>query len=187
MRPLIKAILIGLLAFFVTANDAFSQQYLTQNGNVTFISTAPMLEFEGKSSNLVGLINTSVDSLDFYIDLNTLDTGIELRNRHMRESYLETEKFPFAEFTGTFSPSLKMEVSSTQNVTATGTFKIHGVAKTMLVQGTLTPMSQNQIKLTAEWTVNLSDFNISIPRVVFYELSEVQTVRIEAILTRRPQ
>lgn len=178
-------LVFSLLAIFMATVSGQSQQYLTQNGSVTFISRAPMLEFEGKSSNLVGLINASSDSVDFYIDLNTLDTGIELRNRHMRDSYLETEKYPFAEFTGSFSPSLDTNSDLEQKVIARGVFSIHGVSKEFEIPGTITPLNQNEIVLKAEWIIKLSDFNIEIPRVVFYELSEVQTVRIEAILTRR--
>lgn len=179
-------LVLTVIAILTVTVRGQSQQYLTQNGAVTFISRAPMLEFEGKSSNLVGLVNATIDSVDFYIDLNTLDTGIELRNRHMRDSYLETAKFPFAEFTGSFSPSIDFSSNAEQNVTATGMFTIHGVSKRMDISGTITALDENRIQLIAEWTVNLSDFNIQIPRVVFYELSEVQTVQINAKLTKRP-
>jgi len=182
-----KLIHLGLvfISLLTLTNSAQSQQYLTQNGAVTFISRAPMLEFEGKSSNLVGLVNVTADSVDFYIDLNTLDTGIQLRNRHMRESYLETTKFPFAEFTGSFTPSVDFNSNSAQNVVTKGSFSIHGVSKEMEIKGTLTPMNLNEIRLKAEWTIKLSDFNIEVPRIVFYELSEVQTIKIDAILTRK--
>jgi polyisoprenoid-binding protein YceI len=172
------ALLLGI------SNISYAQVFTTEIGDVTFVSKAPLLEFEGKSSNLTGMVNAATDSVDFYIDLNTLDTGIELRNRHMRESYLETAKFPFAEFTGTFSPSLNLSSTSVQQVTASGTFTIHGVKKQMQIRGTLRVVNPQQIVLQAEWSVKLSDFNIKIPRVVFYELSDEQTVRISATLTR---
>jgi hypothetical protein len=180
-----RLVLVAFSVLWVTVN-AQSQQYLTQNGTITFISRAPMLEFEGKSSNLVGLIHPTSDSVDFYIDLNTLDTGIELRNRHMRDSYLETKKYPFAEFTGTFSPSIDLSSHSTQRVVTKGMFTLHGISNMLEIPGTITPVNQNQLLLKAEWTVKLSDFNIQIPRVVFYELSEVQTIKLEATLTRTP-
>jgi polyisoprenoid-binding protein YceI len=172
------AVLLGI------SNIGYAQVFTTQAGNVTFISKAPLLEFEGKSSNLTGMVNAASDSVDFYIDLNTLDTGIELRNRHMRESYLETDKFPFAEFTGKFSPSLNLSAASVQQVTAFGTFTIHGVKKEVQIRGTLQVVNPQQLVLQAEWLIKLSDFNIKIPRVVFYELSDEQTVRISATLTR---
>ena len=77
-----------------------AQAFYSEKGNVIFISKAPLSEFEGESSNLNGLVDLDKNLLDFYLDLNTLDTGIGLRDRHMRENYLETEEFPFAEFTG---------------------------------------------------------------------------------------
>lgn len=143
-----------------------------------------MLEFEGKSSHLTGIINTATDSVDFYLDLNTLDTGIDLRNRHMRESYLETDKFPFAEFTGTFSPAIDLSLPIPQQIMAVGNFTMHGVTKSIQVPGTISPIGNDELLLVAEWTVKLSDYNIRIPRVVFYELSEIQTIRINARLKR---
>lgn len=186
MKRLTYILTIFAVQFYSVYVTAYSQTFQTQSGSVTFISRAPMLEFEGKSSNLTGLINIATDSLDFYIDLNTLDTGIELRNRHMRDSYLETRKFPFAEFTGTFVPSLNMGSESEQQVVARGVFTIHGVSREIDVSGSMRLQSPEIILLKAEFQVKLSDHNITIPRVVFYELSEVQTVRIQATLSRSP-
>ena len=72
---------------------------------VKFISDAPIEDFEGVTSSIDGylfwegddLLNQS--ELYFEVDLNTVDTGIGLRNRHMRENYLHTDKFPKTHFT----------------------------------------------------------------------------------------
>jgi hypothetical protein len=37
--------------------------------------------------------------------------------------------------------------------------------------------------MNARWEILLADYNIERPRVVFYELSDIQTVKIDAILT----
>lgn len=70
-----------------------AQSYLTESGNVNFLSKASLNEFNGESDKLNGLIDLSQNLLDFYVDLNTLDTGIGLRNKHMRDNYLETEDY----------------------------------------------------------------------------------------------
>lgn len=160
-----------------------AQSFITDQGKAVFTSTAPLLEFQGTSNNLNGLINFSDNLVDFYLDLNTLDTGIDLRNRHMRESYLETAKFPFAEFTGKIEHQIDLSIYQSQEVEVNGIFKLHGVQKNILVRGTVTPHQDGSISIEATWQVLLEDYNIKRPRVVFYELSDTQTISIGAKLT----
>src|SRR5207244_914811 len=59
--------------------------------------------FDGRTNNVSGTIvadaaNPSAARVDLSIDLASLDTGISLRNREMRERYLQTPKFPAATF-----------------------------------------------------------------------------------------
>lgn len=169
---------------FVFPLKVYCQEYKTETGKVEFLSKASLNEFTGKSSNLNGLVDLDKNMLDFYVDLNTLDTGIGLRDRHMRENYLETKKYPYAEFTGKIAPEINLSKGESRTVTAKGKFKIHGVEKEIEVSGRLSVMSDTELRLEAEFTIMLSDFNIDIPKVVFYELAEEQLVTIKAILKK---
>jgi len=164
--------------------DVYAQSFMGEDGYVEFVSTAPLLEFKGTSNNLTGLIDLDENLVDFYVDLNTLDTGIDLRNNHMRDSYLETDKYRFAEFTGEliseFDPSSMQE----QQAEVTGMFQIHGVEREIDVNGTLKP-TDNGLQLDASWIILLEDYNIDKPKVVFYELASEQTVNISILL--KPQ
>lgn len=174
-------ITVLFLLIAVAAKPAASQVYVADDGYVEFVSSAPLLEFKGTSENLTGMIDFDENLVDFYIDLNTLDTGINLRNRHMRESYLETEKFPFAEFTGLLISEFDVENENAQDVSVQGTFTIHGVEKNMDITGTLRKVNEG-LQLDASWTVLLDDHDIRRPRVVFYELADEQTVNISILL-----
>jgi polyisoprenoid-binding protein YceI len=134
------------------------------------------------SDQLHGLIDLEKNLLDFYIDLNTLDTGIGLRDKHMRDNYLETEKYPFAEFTGKISPIPALNIGAKSPVTAVGKFKIHGVEREIEVKGTLTKNAKGEIELEAGFEVLLSDYKIPLPKLVFYELAEKQEISIKATL-----
>lgn len=181
-----KTSLFILLLIFAFLNPAptHAQEFKTSEGKVEFLSKASLNEFTGTSEKLNGLINLSEGLLDFYIDLNTLKTGIGLRDKHMRENYLETKEFPFAEFTGKINESIDLTPGQSKAVTATGKFKIHGVEREITVPGKLTAMNGNQLKLEAKFTVLLSDYNIEIPKVLFYELAEDQVVTINATLKK---
>ncbi|MCL6258859.1 YceI family protein [Aquiflexum sp. TKW24L] len=181
-RLLILALTMNFLMLPV---ETFAQAFKTESGTVEFLSKASLNEFTGVSNTLNGLVDLDKNMFDFFIDLNTIKTGIGLRDKHMRENYLETKKFPFAEFTGKIDALPNLTKGQSQNVTAKGKFKIHGVEREISVPGKLTMVSENEMKLEAKFKVMLSDYNIDIPTVVFYELSEEQVVTIEAILKKK--
>jgi len=180
MKKRITLLIILTFCFFYT-EKSFAQAFASENGYVEFVSSAPMLEFRGKSDHLTGLVDLEKNLVDFYVDLNTLDTGINLRNNHMRDSYLETDKYPFAEFTGKITSDYSKLPEEAQKVTVAGIFKIHGVEREMEIDGTLSPKG-NGLTLDASWIVKLEDHNIDRPRVVFYELADEQIVNISMTL-----
>lgn len=169
---------------FLISGTLSAQEFKTKSGEVQFLSKAPLNEFTGNSSNLNGLVDLDKNMLDFFIDLNTLKTGIGLRDRHMRENYLETKKYPFAEFTGKITEEIDLAVGESKKVNAKGKFKIHGVEREITVPGTLKRTDSNTLSLDSEFQLNLSDYNIDTPSVMFYELAEEQKVTIKAILKK---
>lgn len=170
--------------FCLLAWSTQAQEYIAKAGTVVFLSKAPLSEFIGKSDLLQGLIDTEKNLLDFYVDLNTVKTGISLRDKHMRDNYLETEKFPFAEFSGKLE-NLPTLTENLTEVNALGKFKIHGIEKEIAVSGQLRLLANGNLELKASFTVKLSDYKIDIPKLVFYELAEEQQVTIQAILSQK--
>jgi polyisoprenoid-binding protein YceI len=180
MKSFIILVIIILHPLFHFQN-ATAQSFISETGYVEFVSTAPLLEFKGTSNHLTGLIDLDKNLVDFYVDLNTLDTGIDLRNNHMKDSYLETETHRFAEFTGELEPEFDPSIKTEQQASVTGTFQIHGVEREINVQGTIKPV-ESGLQLDAGWTVLLEDYNIDKPKVVFYELASEQEINISILL-----
>ena len=186
MRSIIIILTLFLTGILPGLSGVMAQPYLTESGYAEFESRAPLLTFKGTSDHLNGLIDLEKNMIDFYLDLNTIDTGIRLRNRHMRDSYLETGKYPYAEFTGRLTTLFDPDRSGLQDVIAEGTFQIHGVEREIRVEGTL-EVTDAGLLLNAGWSVKLADYNIDRPRVVFYELADEQRVTIRAELVFHDQ
>ncbi|MGF1533631.1 MAG: YceI family protein, partial [Bernardetiaceae bacterium] len=164
-----------------TGQQALGQDvYVTEMGHAEFVSKAPLQTFKGVSDKLNGYIDLDSGLVDFYLDLNTLDTGVGLRDRHMRNNYLETKKFPYAEFTGNLAEIPELGENPLP-VRAVGVFTLHGVAREIEVSGTLAKV-KGALRLNASWAVLLGDYGIPIPKVVFYELADEQQVNISAVL-----
>lgn len=92
-----KQLLILFLFFSFSKVDA--QVFFTESGSAKFTSSVPLHDFSGTSDNLVGQINLEDKTVDFYIDLETLETGNAKRDKDMHLTP-QTKKYPFAEFFG---------------------------------------------------------------------------------------
>lgn len=157
------------------------QSFYTENGTATFYSEIPLHTFSGSSEYLTGKIDLGNGIIDFYLDLTTLKTGIAKRDRDMRET-LETDKYPFAEFYGELVTPFNPD-SSAQEVTVKGSFKIHGVKKDTSYTGTL-EMTPQGLKLSAKWVLELEDYNIEPPSLLFVKVDQEQRIEIDALLKK---
>lgn len=163
-----------------------AQVFETRAGYAEFESQASVESFKGISRNLAGQLSIADSTLDFYLDLNTIATGITLRDRQMRENFLETEKYPFAEFTGKFYNAVDLSSETPQKVFVRGNFTIHGVKKELDVVATITPKGRNSLQATASWPLKLSDYNIEVPSLLFYRLNETLILTVNVDLRRKP-
>tara|TARA_R110002124_G_scaffold252177_4_gene417437 strand:+ start:640 stop:1185 length:546 start_codon:yes stop_codon:yes gene_type:complete len=175
-----RKILFSLIFLLFGISASFSQSFKTEEGKATFYSKVPLHNFEGNSKNLVGLINLDDGTVDFYLDLETLDTGNGKRNKDMKLA-LETKKYPFAEFFGKLVSDFDPSSTEIHDVKVAGTFKIHGVEREIEVDGSL-QMKENGLHVKAEWMLNLLDYNIDPPKILFIKVDKNQEIKIEALL-----
>ncbi len=154
-----------------------------RNNMVKFVSDAPIEDFEGVTDKIDGYIYWEGDDLIekstvyLEVDLNSLDTGIGLRNRHMRENYLETDKYPLTYFQGKII-SASEDSPGNYSVQVEGKIFIHGKEKNLNVKGTLT-RDGNGYHIQTNFIVKLSDFEIEIPSIMFYKIDEDMDMQLD--------
>lgn len=99
-------------------------------------------------------------------DLSTLDTGIGLRNRHMKEKYLETEKYPQATLRLENVPLgahfNETDAATLEKIPFSAKLLLHGVEKS--VQGEARIQKKNtSIEVVARFSIKIADFAIPTP------------------------
>ena len=183
-----------LLLLFFTSLQIFSQEYHVDKSKenlVKFISDAPLEDFEGITDYIDGymylksLNDLSGSKLYFEVDLTTLDTGIDLRNRHMRENYLETDKYQFTFFEGMID-KLTEKAHGNYAVEVSGKLFIHGVTKDIKVTGSLKPIN-NGFFVESDFTVALSDYKVDIPQLMFMKIDENMKLQVKFYLEKFTQ
>jgi polyisoprenoid-binding protein YceI len=192
-----------LLFFLVLAPPAArAADFLVQPGRenrVVFVSKASMEEFQGKTNKLEGRIAVRPDSVGdsitvrLEVDMGSLDTGIPLRNHHMRENHLETKQYPKAVFEGgrVIGPEGRpagLAAGKPTPLDVEGTFTLHGVSRRIRIHITATyvPDHGGRIAFRTEFPVALADYQISRPQFLFLKLAETQLVRVNGVATATP-
>lgn len=154
--------------------------YFTDSGYAEFTSRVPLHTFTGESSHLTGMIDLQENVIDFYLDLATLKTGIDRRDRDMYRT-LEIDQYPFAEFQGSIDNSFNPGSNEKQTVVARGEFSIHGITREIRIEGQLQKQG-SELLLEAEWVLLLEDYDIDPPGILFYRVNDEQRIRIEVVL-----
>lgn len=162
------ALFAGIL-FINTKSDAVSYKVDTNHSTVGF--NVPMLgglsKVTGKFSNFTVDIeydeaNVTKSSVMAIIKADSIDTGIEGRDKHLRTpDFFDVEKFPEITFKS------KSVVKKGKNLSVIGDFTMHGVTKEITIPFTLAGTNKNDAsgKIThgfsATLKLNRTDYGIN--------------------------
>jgi polyisoprenoid-binding protein YceI len=161
--------------------------------SVKFVSKAPMETVEGRTRQASGTIDVDPDNLAdsvgvrVEVDLASLDTGIGLRNQHMRENHLETDSYPKVVFRGARvaeAESRTLAPGRTVKILLEGDFDLHGVVRRMLVPVQVTRTEHGgrpALRVRAEFAVKLSDHKIARPSFLVMKLDETQRITVDLV------
>jgi hypothetical protein len=152
--------------FLIQSIVCLSSLYLFAQEAEVKVSLSPAGSFIGKTKDVQGMAESdgsSYTAKDIVVGLASLQTGIELRDKHTRE-HLEVEKFPTA----------KLIKATGKDGKGTGTIEIRGVQKeitgTYKVDGSI---------LTAVFPVHFPDFNIKGIRYAGIGVKDAGTITVK--------
>jgi hypothetical protein len=174
--------LIILSSFlFVAAFTAKAQIYLGQTSKISFYSESKVEDIDATSTTTMPVLNTISNELVFKISNTSFHFKSALMEEHFNENYIESEKYPFSIFKGKINEKIDYTKDGEHDVTVTGKMNIHGVEKDVTMKGKVTVKS-GKILLNSKFKIKLSDYNISVPSVVAYNVAEEVDVTVEATL-----
>ena len=126
--------------------------------------------FEARTASLAGTLSLATPhppafAGELVVDLRTLDTGIDLRNQHLRTRYLEVERGSGFETAVLSQIGLAdVDVETFQGRTVfTGTLLLHG-AKQEVRGGAVIRHEGGGVSVEATFPVRLLDFGIASPQ-----------------------
>ena len=185
----ISALLIALLGSFSFGAYASDFSVVSEQSSIRFTSEAPMETVHGQTQNISGTVSVNPPSLagakaSFLVEADTLKTGNRLRDRNMKDHFLETEKFSQITFSLRGVPG-SLSSGHESVLKATGTFTIHGVTKEKNIPlSVLWDEKGGTLHVKASCPLLLSEFGIERPRILILRLSDTVVVDVDLFLKK---
>lgn len=170
------------LVLFVTAVQA-QDRYFTKTGNIDFYSKASLEDIAAKNNTVTAVLDTKSGAMQFSVPMKGFEFEKKLMQEHFNENYVESDKYPKADFKGSVSNNAAVNYTKdgTYNVTVKGKLTLHGVTKDVEAPGTI-KVAGGKIDATSSFNLKLSDYNISIPAVVKDKISNTIKITVDTRL-----
>lgn len=131
------------------------------DGVASFKGVGPAgFKIEGKTKSVD--VADDGKALTITVGLKDLETGIDLRDKHMREKYLEVEKFPAATLVVPLDAVTWPADGKSSEGEAKGTFSVHGKSKEISFKYKVTA-SGGTYAVEGEAPVNFKEFDVNVP------------------------
>ncbi len=146
------------------SNIALASKYAVAKSELNFQARGKpgFIRINGTSGKVEGVLEVQNQELSgsFKSDLKLLDTGIDLRDKHMKETYLELGKYPDTNLV--LNPIPWKSDQNEYEGEFSGLLTLHGLQK--IVSGDIEiTKNKKAIDLEASFSIDLDDFGVKIP------------------------
>jgi polyisoprenoid-binding protein YceI len=164
-------------------SSAVPVELRTDAGSVEFLATGwpSALKIHGKGAGPDGVLTIADHTVSgsLVVDLESLQTGIGLRDRHLKEEYLQVDRFPQARLTLS-----RLDVACVPEGAAfapvavpfDGTLMLHGVSKPVSGQARV-GRHDARVDVSAQFSIKLGDFGVEIPKYMGITVAEKVDVK----------
>lgn len=177
-----------ILLFVLVLGMSFqsnAQRYFTKTGKINFDATSKNSpeNIAAVNRTVTCVLDSKTGALQFAVLIKGFAFERALMEEHFNENYLESSKFPKAEFRGTITnnSSVNYGKDGVYNVTVTGKLTIHGVTKDVESAGKL-QIKGDKITASANFSAVLADYGIAIPGVVSDKVAKTAAIDIDCSL-----
>lgn len=182
-----KVLLTVSLLIVCSIGPAAPIQLQAIDGRTEFVALGKpaMLRIAGKGTGPQGTLKVDGVGLsgELTVNMASLTTGIDLRDDHMKNKYLEVVKFPVSKLIfekSQLASSIDPLTEKKADLPFSGQLNLHGITKPIDGKYTITPDGKN-FNVVATYSINLSDFKIDIPSYMGIKVAD--KVNIEANFT----
>lgn len=173
-----KYLLFVFLCAMATPKIVYTVEPKPNDVTFTVVGQPGFLKINGEGGHLDGSLVESGNKIAGVLTVQMKDfaTGIQLRNEHMRDKYLQVDKYPTAKLVLKDQPyTLNQEFNWSGNLTIKKDTRIvSGTARVVELQGLK--------KLSADFEVSFDDYpSIGVPSYLGVTVAKTVSVHVEAM------
>jgi polyisoprenoid-binding protein YceI len=175
----IITVLFVLFSFVISAQGKF----YTKAGKITFFSKTSAENIEAINKSAVILLDSKTGDLQFAVLMKGFEFKKALMQEDFNRDYVESSKFPKAEFKGQITNNSDINYTTNGDYTAKvkGKLTIHGQTKDIETTGTVT-VKDGKLQTKSVFNVQVADYKISIPNIYKDNISSSIKITIDSSL-----
>jgi hypothetical protein len=174
------------ILFFNCIEIHAQKKIVIDKGSINLISDAPLELIKATSDQVKGVIDPTTNQVAFIIQIRSFrGFNSKLQQEHFNEKYLESEKFPTASFEGKIIDQIDFSVNGVYEVRAKGNLEVHGQKQIRIIKCKI-KINNSEINFASEFKVPLTDYNISIPRIISEKIATEIDVNLFASAILKP-
>lgn len=179
-----QIIMLAFISVAITSIKAQDKQF-TKAGKISFDATVPKSpeNIDGINKTVVCVIDTKTGAMQFVVMMKGFEFDRALMQEHFNENYVESDKFPKAEFKGNIAnnASVNYAKDGVYPVKVKGKLTMHGETKDVEADGKIT-VKAGKISATADFTVILKNYKIEVPELVADKVAKAAQIKVECSL-----
>lgn len=159
--------------------------YISKTNKTTFFAGTPVEDIDATNTKALSFLNVTTGEITIAIPIKEFHFRRSLMEEHFNENYMDSEKYPKAEFKGKINDIQKydLKTNGTYQVTVTGTLTIHGVAKPRTLDVTV-HSTDGKLEGETKFKVLLVDHSIERPKILWEKIAE--NVEVTATFNYEP-
>lgn len=176
-------IILATLIFFSIGSAHGQEKYFTKTGKINFYSKASLENIEAQNKSVTCVLDSKSGALQFAVMMKGFEFEKALMQEHFNENYIESHKFPRAEFKGSVLNNSEINYAKDGKypVTVKGKLTLHGETRDVETKGTIT-VKAGKLEADAVFNVALADYNVSIPTVVKDNIAKTVSITVQCTL-----
>jgi polyisoprenoid-binding protein YceI len=175
-----KKNLIIVLIFLFGTQFIHAQKFFTRTGQVSFHSRALLEDIDAYNNQATFVMDLTAQKIQMAVLIKAFQFEKALMQEHFNENYMESDQYPKASFSGTFSSGKTLDLSrdgTTEPVNITGEITIRGITRPVSTSAVFS-VTDGRIVAQTTFNLNVADFNISIPAIVRDKIAREVEVKV---------
>jgi len=178
-----KKVILALAVCCFAGTFAHAQKFMTRTGKVSFFSSTSVENIEAFNNETATVVDSKTGDVAFIVPIKSFKFEKALMQEHFNENYMESDKFPKAEYKGKITNlnEVNFRKDGTYNVKTAGKLTMHGVTKDVAATGTVV-VKAGVATLKSKLNVAPKDYGIKIPSVASSKIASNIEVTVDSQL-----